>query len=48
MIAIYQCFKTVADDNGFPMGIQEFVTKDEFVSRFGYEPESNPVAYVRL
>lgn len=48
IIPIYQCYKTVADENGFPMGIQDFVTKDEFISRFGYEPELDPVAYVRI
>lgn len=45
---IYRCYKTVADDNGFPMGIQDFVTKDEFIKMFGYEPELDPVAYVRV
>ena len=47
-VPVYQCYRTVTIENGFPMGIQTIVTKEQFYNLFGYEPSCSPVGYIHL
>lgn len=47
-VPVYQCYRTVANENGFPMGIQTIVTKEQFFKLFGYEPEFPPIGYIHI
>jgi len=40
---VYKCYKTVADKNGFPIGIPSYVTEEEFFRLFGQKPILPPV-----
>lgn len=47
-IPLYNCWRTIANEDGFPIGIPDTVTKDEFFSLFGYEPNYPPVDYIYI
>lgn len=47
-VPVYKCYRTVANENGFPMGIRTIVTEDQFFRLFGYKPNFAPVGYIHL